>query len=138
MDIRSRFVFVEIAGSIAGYIHKGAVKMSAIDILRSVSNAIRWLNSAMSQQVKTVETLSYVDTIKYFVNNRPDDVRVIKGCILIQDHRLGFLTTWTFLDSNNDIMRTSSGDLYGRELIIKSMDDELKEALGDSKLLIIE
>lgn len=112
--------------------------MSAIGIIKTISCVIRWFNNTECKRAIVIDSLTYVDTIIYFVHNKPDDIRVRKGCLLIQDHRRRLLTIWTFLDSNNDVLSASNGIPYGRELIIKSIDDELKEALGDSKLLIIE
>lgn len=105
------------------------------NFIRSLNNIA---NRVFKPKMDTIATLTYVDTITYFVHNKPDDVRVTKGCVLIQDHTLGFLTTWTFLDSNNDLLLASKGVPYGRKLIVISFDDELKETLGDSKLLIVE
>jgi|GEM_PF-4595279 len=92
----------------------------------------------VSRRVKSTDTLTYVDAITYFVHEKPDDKRIVKGCILIRDHKAGMLTIWTYLDDNNELLCGGNGVPYGRELIVKSIDDELKEALGDSKLLIVE
>lgn len=105
---------------------------------KSISCLYKWLNSVLSPRIKVIDSLSYADAIKYFVNDKPDDNRIVKGCLLIQEHKLGMLTVWTFLGKNNDVLCAGSGVTYGRELIVKSIDDELKETLGDSKLLIIE
>ncbi len=85
-----------------------------------------------------IDLLTYSDTIKYFINSKPKDQRVVKGSVLIIPSKRNILTIWTFLDIDNNVVCNKYNIPYGRKLIAKSLDSELGEVFGENKLLIIE
>lgn len=98
---------------------------------------ITWLrNIIVSNNI--VDTLTYTDAIKYFVNCKPDDTTIVKGSLYIESAPKYTLTIWSFLDVNNNVVHDNNNKPYGRRIFVKQLDEELKEAFGDNKLLIIE
>lgn len=85
-----------------------------------------------------VPELTYNDTIAYFVNERPDDPRIVKGAVLLIPRRLAMQVYFLFLDEHNTPLGNEGANLYGRSLRVVRLDDELQEAFGDTELLIFE
>jgi hypothetical protein len=112
--------------------------MSTAGVMKLLAGALLLVNKISHPRVKIVDSLSYEDAIRYFVESKPNDTKVVKGCLLIETHRHGFFTSWKFLDGDNNVLSAGDGVQYGRELIVKSIDDELKETFGSSKLLFVE
>lgn len=101
-----------------------------IEVIR---NALGATNS-----LKPVALFTYEDAIQYFVDKRPQDGRVEKGAILRQPYRDGYLIIQVFLDVNNSIILDSKGRLHGRQLLTKSIDDELYQAFGNASMILVE
>ena len=98
---------------------------------------ITWLRKIMFSN-NIIDTLTYTDAIKYFVNCKPDDTAIIKGSIYIEYVSKYILTVWSFLDVNDNVVHDKYNKPYGRRLFVKQLDEELKDAFGENKLLIIE
>jgi len=83
-----------------------------------------------------VQILTYEEVIKYLARCSSDpEIKKIsrKGIVFRQFHALG----QTFLDENNQIILDSQAKPYGRQLIAKELDDELKETFGDKHYFIV-
>jgi len=96
-----------------------------------------WLRNV----VKTPEILpiiTYEDTIKYFITDRPNDPRIKKGAILRQPHPQGYHLAQVFLDKNNQVVLSPNGVPYARQLVARELDEELLEIFGNKKLIIVE
>jgi len=85
-----------------------------------------------------VQQLTYNDAIAYFVNERPDDPRIVKGALLLLPERVGTRVFFLFLDEQNTPLCTTNGHFYGRNLKVQSLDEELEEAFGGTELLLLE
>lgn len=85
-----------------------------------------------------IPELTYSDTIAYFVDQRPDDARIVKGAVLLMPKRSVIQVYSLFLDEQNTPLCGESGDLYGRLQRVIRLDDELQEAFDGTKLLILE
>lgn len=85
-----------------------------------------------------VPELTYSETIAYFVNQRPDDPRIVKGAVLLVPQRGVTQVYFLFLDAQDTPLCDADGHLYGRSLPVLRLDDELQEAFGETELLILE
>lgn len=82
--------------------------------------------------------ITYEETIKYFITERPNDPKIKKGAILRQRHPQGYHLAQVYLDKNNQVVLSSNGAPYGRQLVTRELDEELLEAFGSKKLIIVE
>jgi len=86
----------------------------------------------------TIEILKYKDVIEYFVKEKPNDQQIVKGAMMIfKDGETSFFVQM-FLNKENKPIGKNAKSLYGRRLIYKTMDAELKDAFGDTDLVIVE
>ncbi|MBW4600850.1 MAG: hypothetical protein KME29_14930 [Calothrix sp. FI2-JRJ7] len=97
----------------------------------------KWLQDLLKIQ-EVVPLMTYDSAIKYFVTDRPSDSRVKKGAILRQPHKQGYHLAQVFLDSTNSVLCFTNGKPYGRQLVAKELDEELKEIFGNKDLIIVE
>lgn len=88
--------------------------------------------------IDTIEFLTYSEAIKYFINNKPNDLSIVKGTIVLLPSKKRTLTVWAFIDKNNDVVCDNDRTPYGRKIFVDKFDSELEEAFGNSKILIIE
>jgi hypothetical protein len=123
----------------AGFIEKwvGEPLNSAFNKLDQLTAAIRnTLGSTRS--LKPLALFTYEDAIQYFVDKRPRDPRVEKGAILRQLHQDGHLIIQVFLDVRNSLVFDGNGQLYGRQLLTKNIDEELRQAFGNTSMILVE
>lgn len=96
-----------------------------------------WLRNLVKLP-EVIPIITYEDTIKYFITERPNDPKIRKGAILRQPHPQGYHLAQVYLDKNNQVVLSSNGVPYGRQLVTRELDDELLEAFGSKKLIIVE
>ncbi|MFB2918026.1 hypothetical protein [Aerosakkonema funiforme] len=96
-----------------------------------------WLRNVVKLP-EVIPIITYEDTIKYFITYRPNDPRIRKGAILRETHPQGYHLAQVFLDKNNQVVLSSNGVAYGRQLVARELDDELLEVFGNKKLIIVE
>ncbi|MEO0967416.1 MAG: hypothetical protein AAFX80_03515 [Cyanobacteria bacterium J06639_18] len=82
--------------------------------------------------------LTYSAVIKYFVTERPEDIKIKKGAVLLEKCSQGFLITQVFLDSNNQLVCDVHDRPYGRRVLAIKIDKELQDAFGKQNLIIVE
>jgi hypothetical protein len=120
---------------------RGKGKVS-LDDLKEVGEVARelneWLRAILPIGPEIVPEMTYREAIAYFVDSRPKDARVTKGAMIMQDHPQGQLLTQVFLDRANDLVSDADGKPYGRRLVVKSVDGELRRTFGDKDLVIVE
>ncbi len=84
--------------------------------------------------------LTYTAAIEYFVKERPDDPRIKRGALL--RHRVpgesGVRIIQVFLDKNNQPVTGPDRRPYGRQLKVRTLDEELHNAFGKTDLIIVE
>jgi molecular chaperone DnaK (HSP70) len=97
-----------------------------------------FLKEGERSQAPIVPVLRYVDAVTYFVRKRPPDPRIQKGAMLRQAHSQGQVFTQVFLDENSTPVYGPDGKPYGRRLIARQFDVELRNAFGDQQLIIVE
>ncbi|MUG98756.1 hypothetical protein F7734_43275 [Scytonema sp. UIC 10036] len=85
-----------------------------------------------------LSTITYSEVVKYFVEQRPNNIRVKKGAILLEIDSQGYILTQVFLDENNNLVIDSSNTPYGRRFKVKNIDNELREIFEDKDLIIVE
>lgn len=81
---------------------------------------------------------TYESVMQYFVTDRPEDPKIKKGAILRQPHPQGYHFTQMFLDAQNEPVLDPDGKPYGRQLVARVLDEELREAFGDKDLIVVE
>lgn len=88
--------------------------------------------------VEKVPLLSYGEAVKYFVTDRPADERIARGALLRHQVADGSLVVWLYLDGENKPLADAKGKIYGRKLLVKSLDDELTECFSNNEILVFE
>ena len=120
----------------------GGVKKISLDDLKKVNDAARELNEFLRTILpigpEIVPQMTYTSAISYFVDERPKGTQVVKGAMLLQKHPQGMLLTQVFLDANNDLVSDRQGKPYGRRLVVREIDTELRRTFGDNDLVIVE
>jgi hypothetical protein len=96
-----------------------------------------WLRNVV-QIPEIIPIITYEDTIKYFITDRPNDPRIRKGAILREHHPQGYHLAQVFLDKNNQVVLSPNGVPYARQLVARELDEELLEIFGNKKLIIVE
>jgi len=107
----------------------------ATDVARKIGE---WLREILPIGPEIVPEMTYSQAIGFFVDHRPSDSHVVKGAMLLQDHPEGRLLIQVFLDKNNDLVSSAEGKLFGRRVIVRSLDSELQQTFGDKDLIIVE
>ena len=113
-------------------------RLAKDDDVRSVVRKLLRLVNTSLVDYETIPELTYSEVIKYFVEQRPDDPRIVKGAVLLVPQQQGIRTHFLFLDENSDVLSGPDGKVYGKTSLVATFDDELKEAFGDTELLIFE
>lgn len=85
-----------------------------------------------------IEVLTLDDAIRYFESDHPPSQNVSKGALIRQPHQEGQLLAQLFLDKNNQLILCDDGTPYGRHLVVKRFDKNLRDAFGDKKLILVE
>lgn len=82
--------------------------------------------------------LSYADAIGWFVDHRPPGPAAAQGAIIRTDLPDGGTeVVQVFLDARQQLACAASGTPYGRRLVVSALDQELAEAFGETRLLIV-
>ncbi|MCK5800063.1 MAG: hypothetical protein KAI47_22890 [Deltaproteobacteria bacterium] len=97
-----------------------------------------WLKRAIPLEPQLVDLMTREEALSYFISDRPDDPRVAKGVMLFEAHPKGHLLTRVFLDKNNQIISGADGALFGRRLIVRSIDSALDDLRTPHNLVIVE
>ncbi|MDR2808373.1 MAG: hypothetical protein LBB43_05115 [Spirochaetaceae bacterium] len=88
--------------------------------------------------VTTEEELSYEEAMRFFVKYKNTNKAIVKGVMLretVGGGRISF--TQAFLDKNNQVICTETGDPIGRKLTVVSLDSELMKTFKNSDLVIV-
>lgn len=83
-----------------------------------------------------VPLLAYDETVRYFVEQRPADERIVQGALFLQHTSTGMSTMWAFLDGDGQLVNDTAGNPYGRYLLVKALDEELQDLFAETELLI--
>lgn len=98
----------------------------------------RWMHAVLPLKPDVVDVARYDDMVRYFVDERPVNGRIAKGAMLLLPYRDDQRLVQVFLDRDNNMLSDPDGKPYGRQLIVRSMDDELTRVFGDQELVIVE
>jgi hypothetical protein len=82
--------------------------------------------------------LGYEDAIGWFVDHRPPRQAAAQGAILrtaLPDG--GTEIVQVFLDAQHQLVCASNGTPHGRRFVVKELGEELIEAFGGTRLLIV-
>lgn len=120
-------------------IHTVQEGSSKPDLLTSLAKWTQdFLKDDERRHLSIVPVMRYTDAVDYFVRSRPPDTHIQKGAMLWQAHTQGQLFTQVFLDENSTPVYGPDGKPYGRQLIVKKFDVELRNAFGDQQLIMVE
>lgn len=85
-----------------------------------------------------IELLTYDETIKYFINEKPENPDVIKGVILRQPYEERWLVVQAFLNESDEIICDDKNKPLNKFIIVTEFDKELKDVFKDKNLIIVE
>ncbi|MEH2257213.1 hypothetical protein [Nostoc sp.] len=106
-------------------------------IIFNLDNLNKWLQDLLKVR-EVVSVMTYENAVKYFVIERPSDLKVERGAILKQHHQQGYYLAQVFLDTYNNVLCQTNGKPYGRQLVARELDEELRDIFGDKDLIIVE
>lgn len=89
---------------------------------------------------ETLEILTYDDVIKYSAQQAslPELKDSRKGVVFRQaDSQGGYRVGQAFLDGDNQAVFNSSGKPYGRQLLVRRLDEELLEIFGNKDYFLV-
>jgi hypothetical protein len=116
---------------LAAVVTRPALRQAAVDV-------VDLLRSRLPAGPQVVDCVSYGQIVDYFVTARPDDRRVAKGAILLDDDPRGIALVQVFLDACNGLVCDAEGVPYGRRVVAESLDAELVEVFDGRHLVIVE
>ena len=111
-----------------------ATREDVQDVAKQLHSFIQnWAEA--SQQV---ETVTYNEVIEYFVKQRPNDNRIVKGALMSAPQKNAVKLTWLFLDEQNEAVLKPNRSPYGKQVIAKTIDDDLTDFFDGRSLIIFE
>ncbi|MDR1740933.1 MAG: hypothetical protein LBR38_03685 [Synergistaceae bacterium] len=83
---------------------------------------------------------SFKEAVKWLVEHRPDDPRVVKAAVLRSKKAGGrrFELVLAYMDANNELVCDAKGAPYGVKREVDGFDDELERAFGEHDLIIVD
>ncbi|MBB5101109.1 hypothetical protein [Streptomyces spectabilis] len=86
-----------------------------------------------------LKKLTFDEVVRYFVEERPDVPQVHHGALLTrQGLSYGFPCLQVFVDRDNKPCLQPSGEPYGRFMVARELDGELRGMFGGRELIIFE
>lgn len=85
-----------------------------------------------------LDILTFDFVMEYFIANRTEVPRAVRGAVLRQQHPLGILVIQVFLDEQGNVVLKTDNSPYGRRLLAARLDEELKAHFDNRDLLIVE
>lgn len=117
------------------FLEHSDVQASAKKLLTIIQN-IRV--EAQQAQVQKNDVVTYNEVVEYFVKHRPDNERVVKGALLMQEDPFGKKLTFVFLDASNEPVLRDGKSPYGRIVITKTIDEALIDFSEGRSVIIFE
>jgi hypothetical protein len=77
--------------------------------------------------------MTHTQALTYFITDRPADPKAKNGAMLLESHDEGYLFTQAFLDAGYELVLRTTGDPYGRKVVVHELDDHLKKAFARRK-----
>lgn len=88
--------------------------------------------------MKNFEEITYENVLEYFINSKPNNPNAVKGIVTLSKKQYEYEITQVFLDAENKPVYSSNKKVYGRKIIAKRIDNELKEAFGENNVFVVE
>lgn len=82
--------------------------------------------------------LTYVSAIAYYVMDTLPDPRIKRGVMLLKPHFRGHVFIQAFLDEHNHLVLRPDGTMFGRQLLVKELDEELCELFSGNDYVLVE
>jgi hypothetical protein len=93
---------------------------------------------AIRDKLPFSQELSYEEAMKYFIAHKDDKAEIVKGVIIKETVKEGFLVYQVFLDKNNQPVDGTDGRPLGCKRTVSRLDKELLDAFGTDDLIIVE
>ena len=100
---------------------------------------VREFFEKIKNKIKELKVLSYDTLMKYVIDGRPDDARVVAAALLREKMQNGKTRiSIVYLDKNNKpIFGDGNGLDYGFSLAAEQMDAEIMDMFGDLDLVLL-
>jgi hypothetical protein len=82
--------------------------------------------------------MTYASAIAYFVMDTLPDPRIKRGVMLLKPHFRGHVFIQAFLDEHNHLVLRPDGTMYGRQLLVRELDEELSELFSGNDYVLVE
>jgi molecular chaperone DnaK (HSP70) len=137
--VRAENLDVAVCQGVAIYGNKRQAHIpELVDIVTPLVKSIKGIiNLFLDDYSLAYPVMTYAQAIEYFVVARPDDERVVKGAMLRLPHPQGQTFVQVFLDRNNEVVYKNKKP-YGRRLLVREFDTELREVFGNKELVLVE
>jgi hypothetical protein len=112
-----------------------------VDIFAGLLNILGDLAIAKAQRPHPLhlDTLTFDEVVRYFVDERPDAPQVHHGALLARHGgSSGIPCLQLFVDRENQPCLMPSGSPYGRFMVARRLDQELKALFAGRDLIIFE
>lgn len=83
------------------------------------------------------DVLQYVDVLEYAAARRAEDPLILATLLRREPGPDAWLVTQVFTGASDELIRTRNG-LVGRQLLVKTLDEELAELFGEAESIVVE
>lgn len=82
--------------------------------------------------------MTYASAIGYFVMDTLPDPRIKRAVMMLKPHFRGYVFIQAFLDEHNNPVLRPDGNMYGRQLLVRDLDEELSELFSGNDYVLVE
>ncbi len=93
--------------------------------------------SSIVEKIRTIPLLTYKEVIEYFINERPDYPIPSSGVLIRENSPKGIKIFQVFIDFNEKLICHPDGTPYGRILLAREINRELKEVFGEEDVIFV-
>lgn len=111
------------------------------EIVRDVKPFLETLKGAIKAIQKVLifdRVLTYEEIMKYFLEHKGDNPVIVKGGLLKEETKDGYLVTQIFFDKDNKMVDDKMGRPLGCKRRVKKLDNELLNLFKNETLVIVE
>ena len=109
-----------------------AVPLLAVRFLHRVAGALG------GDTREVLPRMTYASAIAYYVMDTLPDPRIKKGVMLLKPHFRGHVFIQAFLDEYNHLVLRPDGTMYGRQFLVRELDEELSELFSENDYVLVE
>lgn len=113
-------------------------KTHNIRVMKTIDQVIAGIKSLNSHTTFREEVLTFEQVKEYFKTQTPDIFGIKKAAIYKQKHPRGYMIALLFINNNDEIAIDENGEAYGRIILAKSLDQNLKKILSATDFVIFK